>query len=190
MCAEGSSSLEAAVSCPIGFYCAAGALDPVPCPRGTYGSQAGFGSDVQCRPCTGGKYCDGSTPGKITGPCAAGFYCPEGSPSPWAKLCPKGKVCPEGSAEAQSWPNGFSTFADGSSTCSRCTAGTQCTTGNVSACDEGSYCDGKNDAQLCPVGTYRPFKGATSLDSCLPCPEGIMKALLSPPNRKRPNRRC
>ncbi|CDI84633.1 hypothetical protein, conserved [Eimeria praecox] len=172
LCGEGTSSLDTASVCPLGFVCEEGALDPVPCPRGTYGSQTGFGSALQCRPCTGGYYCDGTTPGKITGPCAAGFYCPEGSTSPWAALCPQGKVCPKGSVSPKDCPVGYSTFAPGASTCSQCTAGTQCKGGNASACSKGSYCDGSNQAQLCPAGTYMPFEGATRLDSCLSCPEG------------------
>ncbi|CDJ50229.1 hypothetical protein, conserved [Eimeria brunetti] len=172
LCAAGSSSLESATACPLGYYCEKEALFPVPCPRGSYGSQPGFGSTVQCRPCPAGQYCDGSKAGQVTGPCVAGFYCPEGSTSPRVHICPKGKVCPAEASGPQECPSGYSTFADGASTCSRCVAGTNCKDGNVGPCEKGYYCDGVNDAAACPEGTYMPFEGATSRTACLPCPEG------------------
>ncbi|CDJ32273.1 uncharacterized protein EMH_0073820 [Eimeria mitis] len=175
LCGAGSSSLETATPCPVGYVCGAGAVFPVPCPRGTYGSQAGYGSSVQCRPCPGGQYCDGSTAGEITGACMAGYYCEEGSTSPRGALCPKGKVCPPQSSAPQDCPPGYSTFAAGASTCSRCVAGTSCTGGDVGPCPAGSYCDGENNAQLCPPGKYMPFEGATNADACLPCPEGTVR---------------
>ncbi|XP_026190235.1 uncharacterized protein LOC113146601 [Cyclospora cayetanensis] len=172
LCEAGTSSLDSATLCPVGFVCVEGAADALPCPRGKYSTQSGSGSLMQCRKCPAGQYCDSAVPGQITGLCAAGFYCEEGASSPWSKICPSGKVCPEGSGTPATCPVGTATFADGSSLCSACPAGLTCLGGKLLECEAGAYCDGEAGQAPCPTGTYMPFKGATSVDSCLPCPAG------------------
>lgn len=39
-------------------------------------------------------------------------------------------------------------------------------------CDQGSYCPGANLKIECPVGTYNPLTGQTSLAACVPCGAG------------------
>lgn len=172
LCLAGSSSLDSALVCPVGFVCVEGAVDALSCPRGTFGPHTGFGSQVQCRPCTGGSYCDGTTPESVTGSCSPGFYCKEGSKSRWNMLCPAGKVCPEGSASPDVCPPGFSTFVAGAAECTKCAAGTRCELGLPTPCERGSYCEAGQGQQACPAGTYMPFEGSTSLTACLPCPAG------------------
>lgn len=172
LCSAGTASLESAQRCPAGFVCEEGAVDTKACPRGTLGTYGGFGSAVQCRPCTGGSFCDGTTPGTSTGLCKPGFYCEEGSQSSWAKLCPVGKVCPEGSASPGLCPAGFSTSAPGSTMCTKCAPGTTCNEQEPRPCEEGFYCQPGHASQACPAGTYMPFQGATKESSCLTCPAG------------------
>ncbi|KAL8273758.1 hypothetical protein Esti_002358 [Eimeria stiedai] len=172
LCLAGISKLESATMCPLGFVCVEGSVDAQLCPRGTIGTISGLGSKAQCRQCPGGQYCDSATVGRATGPCKAGFYCSEGSTSPWGELCPKGSVCPAGSYAPRRCPVGYSTLADGSSECTKCPAGTMCIGDLPEPCKEGFYCEGNAAPQECPAGTYMPFKGATSQQSCLGCPGG------------------
>ena len=39
-------------------------------------------------------------------------------------------------------------------------------------CPAGSYCVAGQKAQLCPLGTYLPYTGATSLNECISCDPG------------------
>nr|XP_023681774.1 uncharacterized protein LOC111851265 [Paramormyrops kingsleyae] len=45
--------------CPKGFYCPGGSVDPnpIPCPNGTYGSQAGLRKLEECTTCPAGHFC-------------------------------------------------------------------------------------------------------------------------------------
>lgn len=171
-CATGTSSINEASACSVGFACPEGAVEPLPCPRGTFSTQDGLGSVLQCTKCRGGSYCDGKNPGAITGVCAPGFYCPEESTSRWQEVCPRGKVCSEGSASPADCPAGSSTFHDGAAKCTTCAPGTVCSGDLPKPCPKGSYCVSGREPQLCPAGTYMPQEGATKKDSCLPCPAG------------------
>ncbi|KAL8424659.1 hypothetical protein Efla_006444 [Eimeria flavescens] len=172
LCPAGSSSLKSASRCPVGFVCDEGAVDAKLCPRGSIGTNSGLGSEVQCWLCVGGMYCDSTTPAVVTGACNAGFYCPEGSTSPWMEICPKGSACPPGSSAPIPCPVGFSTATPGSSECTKCAAGINCDGVDPEHCREGFYCEEGKASQPCPAGTYMPFKGSTSRQSCLPCPGG------------------
>ncbi|KAL8444187.1 hypothetical protein Emed_006359 [Eimeria media] len=131
-----------------------------------------FASTVPSWQCPSGEYCDSTNVGRSTGPCKAGFYCPEGSTSPWGELCTQGTICLEGSGSPGRCPVGYSTLADGASECVECPAGTMCNGTLPEPCKEGFYCEGNTNAKACPAGTYMPFKGATSEESCLSCPGG------------------
>ena len=39
-------------------------------------------------------------------------------------------------------------------------------------CPAGSYCLAGASASLCPIGTYMPYTGATSLAECIACDPG------------------
>ena len=60
--------------CPIGFYCPAGALDKVKCPRGLVITTTGRANISDCQRCSPGFICtDDNT---VPQPCGSGFYCP------------------------------------------------------------------------------------------------------------------
>jgi hypothetical protein len=62
-------------------------------------------------------------------------------------ICPAGYTCPEGT-DHDSWQT------DGE-------------------CFPGTYCiAGSSTMKNCPVGTYSPSQGATSLEDCKTCPAG------------------
>ena len=44
--------------CEAGGYCEEGSKFPAPCTPGTYSDQKGLAAK-DCKPCDGGKYCDG-----------------------------------------------------------------------------------------------------------------------------------
>ena len=77
-------------------------------------------------------------------PCPAGSYCINGK----EYTCYAGYLCISGSKTP--------TPTDGS-------------TGE--ACERGHYCEeGAEESTPCPIGTYNSFEGASTEDSCLPCP--------------------
>ncbi|GIQ85737.1 hypothetical protein KIPB_007457, partial [Kipferlia bialata] len=47
---------EGGYVCPKGYYCVAGAVEPAPCPPGTYGSITGLSSEDSCSSCLPGAY--------------------------------------------------------------------------------------------------------------------------------------
>ena len=98
------------LTCPAGFYCSSGAINPVPCSYGTINPTAGSALTGACQPCTGGKYCGDTALTVESGDCAAGYFCYSGSPSPTPLFnltalgtvytqttygqCPQGFYCP------------------------------------------------------------------------------------------------
>ena len=156
-CAHGMyanvTGLAECLSCPPGFECSAGMVNPSPCPLGHYcpgytslstphvvacpegffNDRLGIVSLSDCTPCSSGQYCVGTARHNTTGLCAAGYWC--------------------GRESVLSRPN----------------AGTD----RFGACNAGHYCPEGSSAPLpCPAGTYRPELRGTSLDSCRPCPAG------------------
>jgi hypothetical protein len=69
-CLQGGTSLTRLI-CPPGSYCSSGSGIPFPCPAGSYNSQPGASSDVQCLQCP------------------ARYYCPQGSVDN-SNVCPSG----------------------------------------------------------------------------------------------------
>jgi hypothetical protein len=45
-------------SCPPGYWCPRGALEPIPCPPGSYRSSNGAANETDCLPCSTGYYQD------------------------------------------------------------------------------------------------------------------------------------
>ncbi|MEQ2168328.1 hypothetical protein GOODEAATRI_013162 [Goodea atripinnis] len=80
--------------CPVGHYCPAGSLTPVPCPAGSIRNATGTsfrGVSMQnCFACPAGHYCSSDGLAIPSGPCSAGFYCPFdfSSTTPYAFLWP------------------------------------------------------------------------------------------------------
>ena len=117
---------KASLMCPTGSYCLAQAVDPTPCPPGTYNPNPGGKTLADCVATPAGQYSlrKSSAP---TGYCSPGFYCPINSvrpnmvPCPIATFralsggsqlsdcapCPSGYVCPIGTANPRACPIGF-----------------------------------------------------------------------------------
>ncbi|KAH3741464.1 hypothetical protein DPMN_048189, partial [Dreissena polymorpha] len=131
-------------------------LRTTPCPRGTYNSEEGKQSLMDCVDCPAGQYCytsDGTT-GNI---CPIGSHCPVGSPSP--VMCLPGTY----------------TNVTGQAACAVCPAGFQCVGGSsVVPCSQGQYCPQGTGltTQPCPIGTYGHSEGLANSTECTPCSTG------------------
>lgn len=148
-CAAGSTSQTL---CPEGYYCPS--LSSIyTCPAGTY-SLSGATSSSSCLPCTAtGSYCPGGTSFQM---CPAGMYCATAS-----ALVP----CPAGTYNPTSGKTS-------SSACLACSgAGIYCPTGSASQiqCPQGFYCSSLTSLIPCPVGTYNPNTGSSSVAACITC---------------------
>lgn len=65
--------------CKSSHYCLEGALEPIPCPEGTYNPEEGGSQLADCRPCPAGAKCVSGDPTPI--PCPLGHYRPISSVS-------------------------------------------------------------------------------------------------------------
>ncbi|XP_014845642.1 PREDICTED: uncharacterized protein LOC106919650 isoform X3 [Poecilia mexicana] len=166
--------------CPVGHYCPAGSLTPLPCPAGSIRNATGGVSMESCFACPAGHYCSSEGLASPSGPCSAGFYCPFdfSSTTPYAFLCPKGHFCPEGSALALPCPTGEYQPNPGSENCVPCRPGFFCeeaVVGDPWPCPPYSFCPaGTMVPQPCPNGTYTHSNqtGLQEEEECLPCPPG------------------
>ncbi|KAI4904543.1 hypothetical protein NFI96_029611 [Prochilodus magdalenae] len=151
--------------CPPGHACPYGSVKPAICLSGTYQSQP---AQPSCHPCPPGFYClEGAS---------APVPCPAGTVSQVKGLhslldcptCPPGLYCNSTALTSPSGP---------------CSAGHFCSSGATETapvsqrygdiCPAGYYCPEQSSAPLpCPVGHYLADKGASSWDSCSPCPPG------------------
>ncbi|XP_075892173.1 uncharacterized protein LOC142895201 [Nelusetta ayraudi] len=166
--------------CPLGHYCPAGCLSPIPCPPGSIRNSTGGVTMESCSTCPAGHYCSTEGLAKPSGPCAPGFYCPFdfSSTTPYAFLCPKGHYCPEGSPLALPCPTGEYQPNPGSPSCIPCRPGFYCEeaiVGEPRPCPPHSFCPaGTMVPEPCPNGTYTyPNQGGLRDErECLPCPPG------------------
>lgn len=146
--------------CPIGHYCPAGTITPVPCEEGTYNPNPGEG--VACLTCPGGYWCGPGTVDYNLTPCGLGIYCPPGTGTSTGVLCPQGTM---GTVLAATHEND----------CTPCTPGYACMESGISApskqCAAGYACFGRAATpnpmdgvtgracvlgELCPAGTGTP----------------------------------
>jgi hypothetical protein len=122
-------------------------------------------------PCDAGKRCEGG----VQTDCNIGQWCADGKNtscldgelcSDGFKLaCPAGKQCISGIAN--NCPlNHWCVNA----TATQCTNGELCSNGFRSACPAGSWCV-NNQQNDCVAGTYSRNISASSIDTCLPCPD-------------------
>ena len=134
---------------------------------------------LECRQCSGGKYCAYPNATTETGPCDAGYYCRLGSNQPKpesghtgdAGPCPAGRYCPQNTTNPLLCPKGRfsnSTHLKTGTDCDLCTPGHYCGVdglANVSGqCDPGFYClhgsQVPNPSTVtvsggpCPIGHY------------------------------------
>ncbi|EDV25654.1 uncharacterized protein TRIADDRAFT_55968 [Trichoplax adhaerens] len=170
--------------CPIGYYCPAGTIIPIPCPAGTFSAVKRLKAKEECSPCPAGQYC--KAPGLIdvtTAPnCNAGYICSgnsvTGTPTSnnGGYECPRGYYCPSGAVRPQSCPPGTYQSSPGNDTCIPCPASYQCDQENVTdpiKCIKGHYCPaGVATPIACPNGTFRNQDGAASVSDCQPCSTG------------------
>ncbi|XP_076147242.1 uncharacterized protein LOC143131474 [Alosa pseudoharengus] len=68
--------------CPAGHFCPQHCSAPLPCPVGTFFSNRGAESRLQCSPCPPGAYCLSPGSPQPSGPCSPGYYCTGASDSP------------------------------------------------------------------------------------------------------------
>nr|PIL98506.1 GCC2 and GCC3 domain-containing protein [Toxoplasma gondii COUG] len=85
-CEAGSdSATPTGKECPPGKKCPGGSPAPSPCQPGTYQSQQGQSTCVEC---SAGSYCGVAATGET--PCPAGSFCPPGTKHGQENLCPPG----------------------------------------------------------------------------------------------------
>jgi hypothetical protein len=130
------------LTCPAGFFCVTGAINPVPCALGTLNPTAGLAVTSACQPCTPGSYCGSTGLTAVSGLCSAGYFCYSGSPSP----TPMFNLTALGTLYTQT------TFG-------------QCPQGNY--CPAGTDVPIK-----CNIGFYLDHEGASDVSECVPCVPG------------------
>ncbi|KAM4702881.1 uncharacterized protein WCC33_011421 [Rhinophrynus dorsalis] len=192
-CIRGSSSPSPCppeLLCPIGHYCPTGSSEPKTCPSGHYQDRTG---QSQCKLCPAGKFCGPKTKGtqleemgevNIYKPtdCPAGYFCIEGTEFGYQHPCPHGAfsnktglVHKEGCSPC---PGGRFCAAPG-----LCSPGHFCILNaqipnpvdgiSGAQCPPGYFCGpGSSTPSPCPMGTFQPYPGMTSHNSCLVCPAG------------------
>eukprot|EP01022_Parablepharisma_sp_SALTPOND_P023128 TRINITY_DN47_c0_g6_i1.p1 TRINITY_DN47_c0_g6~~TRINITY_DN47_c0_g6_i1.p1 ORF type:complete len:4331 (-),score=484.04 TRINITY_DN47_c0_g6_i1:2741-15733(-) len=147
--------------CPAGYYCTARAVDPTPCPPGTYNPEKGGKTIDNCIQTPAGKYSlRGSA--RPTGDCAPGFYCEAGSTRDKMTPCPVGTF--------RSKPNGAL-----SSDCGPCPAGYFCPLGTSEPrpCPIGYYCGPAiKTPTKCPPGYFGSSPLLRDLSQCIKCWSG------------------
>ena len=69
-----TSGQTACAACPVGFFCEQGAIEPLPCAAGRYGSSTGRIDDQCSGACAAGHYCPANSTSSTQIPCPAGTY--------------------------------------------------------------------------------------------------------------------
>ncbi|WAR09797.1 hypothetical protein MAR_034873 [Mya arenaria] len=163
--------------CPRGGYCLKGAIEALPCPKGTYSNITGAVDTSECTICDPGYYCSSVAGGEPTGPCAAGFYCEQEASSPYQFSATPGHFTLEGARAQEECP--IATYAPyhNSSSCTTCPAGFYCPDKAMNytiICPLGTYCaEGSYQYLSCPPGTFLNETGKSDLSDCIDCPTGF-----------------
>ena len=141
-CPAGSYCIDSqtTIVCPIGSFCPAYVMAPIPCPAGSVCPQTSLGEPF---------------------PCPGGFYCNATGLSAATARCGVGQLCPPGSAAAQSCPTGFVCGAAGMSIAVGCPVGQACSaTGLVATCPAGTFAfANSSECTACPDGLYNARAG-------------------------------
>lgn len=175
--------------CAAGGYCDLGSYQSSPCAPGTFNTNTGGKSEADCKACTAGFYCTGTTglgyPAE-TGPCVSGFYCTGGATTPKQNIAAKGtytvlntgaipKVYP--TAEIKCAKKTYNPYP-AQAACINCELGYYCNevglAENIVACPEGQYCPISTDVPVdCPIGTFNHLKnGGSEATNCYDCLAG------------------
>ena len=175
-CGEGLINVNAALDCPINYFCTLGSSTPKPCGPGTYQDTTG---QSECKDCPPGSYCDGTpeafepTSNSLIQPveCPPHHFCSTGSSAP--SICSPGRY-------TESTQSGLSADTD----CTDCPAGKYCRGGRIAGdCASGYLCITRNSSPTplnvaanvgrpCSIGYYCPVGTTTELN----CPPGLVIA--------------
>ena len=172
-------SSSAGDECPRGYYCPAGTPAAIPCDPGTFVDSKASKNKSFCKPCTAGKFCNGSGLPVPVGDCDPGFSCPPGQISSKAFVCPEGYYCTGGKGYAEPCPSGSYQDQKMQPTCKMCPKRFYCNATNGPVvnythyiCPEGYYCpNGTQFAEEypCDVGTFNNITGRASQSECTQC---------------------
>lgn len=157
-CAGGSYQHQdyqaSCISCPKGYYCAAGSTDPVICPVGNFCMQDSTapttcpigsympdtGASSSCLTCPPGYACTTTGMSAVTQQCDAGYYCTSGaytrtpsSASQGGGRCQQGYYCPQGTGFQYKCPPGKACPNAGMTD-------TEITGSTTYSCQAGYYC--------------------------------------------------
>eukprot|EP01135_Chromosphaera_perkinsii_P005913 Nk52_evm8s371 gene=Nk52_evmTU8s371 len=162
--------------CPAGGYCPAGTVESLPCPQGTFSTQAGAANHDFCISCTPGHYCASARGPAPTGKCDAGYYCTGGAKTAKQFATTKGHYSPQGSVGETKCQPGTYQPSPAQPSCLQCPAGFYCPTEAMSSatdCPLGSYCvAGSFEPKPCPTGTFGGSKNLKTAAECTDCPAG------------------
>ncbi|CEM31004.1 unnamed protein product [Vitrella brassicaformis CCMP3155] len=174
---EGIEHPSDCLECPMGHYCLDAAVEPTPCPPGTFNKHPGAGYFENCELCPPTYTCPlyGQTDyaGEYSFRCAEGHYCPRGTERPDSHPCPPGTYSNKTGVESLASPQ----------ECHICPPGKACdwgTTGPTGTkppvdCAAGFYCPAGTSVPSqypCPPGTYDAATNLTDSFQCDPCPAG------------------
>ena len=176
--------------CPSGYYCPANTTHPYqyPCSPGTFNNRTGQQSQLSCRACPAGEYCENYGLSSPTGYCSPGWYC-NGSSTVSKTLvhggrCLAGYYCTMGSAEPLPCPRGkYCASNELSSPTGNCSAGYYCNlrsqvpnpvgTSQGDECPRGYYCpEGTVSAIPCNPGYFLDSKLSKNASFCKMCTAG------------------
>ncbi|PIK35709.1 hypothetical protein BSL78_27465 [Apostichopus japonicus] len=169
--------------CHEGKYCPEGTTYMVDCPKGTYLDFLGAESELDCKDCNPGKFCNETGAPLEIGDCWPGFYCtgraerPDPFDNTTGNVCPKHYYCPSGSYEPVLCTYGTYSNISGLSECWECPPGLICEPEtDPYDCPEGYYClggaDSSSDPLACPRGTFGNRTGMSALSHCSDCIPG------------------
>lgn len=161
--------------CGLGHFCPHGAVNPTPCPIGSYGPST---SSKRCYPCGSGSYSNVTGASRCTD-CPAGHYCESNSTEPIP--CPTGSYSRHGRAgRCYSCSAGRYSSVTGATECTACPAGYYCENNSTepTPCPEGMtsspssrsvrYCrDIRPVEGDCPAGTFK-----NDIEECEQCSTG------------------
>ncbi|OAF72051.1 hypothetical protein A3Q56_00182 [Intoshia linei] len=156
------------IKCEVGKYCKEGTIkNSINCPKGTFNPNVGGRSEIACKYCPSGKYCDSDGLSAPTGSCAAGYICISGSksisPNDNVNIpCPKGNYCLAGAISGTPCPIGMILSNIGAKQASECLN-----------CIGRHYCDkigGFEPTDVCSAGFF--------------CPDNELRSTARPTNHK------
>ncbi|PIK41162.1 hypothetical protein BSL78_21986 [Apostichopus japonicus] len=168
--------------CHEGKYCPEGTTYMVDCPKGTYLDFLGAESELDCKDCNPGKFCNETGAPLEIGDCWPGFYCtgraerPDPFDNTTGNVCPKHYYCPLGFTSRSLYLRTYSNIS-GLSECWECPPGLICEPEtDPYDCPEGYYClggaDASSDPLACPRGTFGNRTGMSALSHCSDCIPG------------------